>query len=209
MIRPARKSDAEAISRIALLTGAAGADATDLLVHGNLIAEVFALPYLSLSPTIAIVAEIDGQIVGYAVGTPDSRAFDAAMARDWWPILQARYATPGGPEDSLDHWYHTRIQEASPLPPAVVARFPAHLHLNVDPAFHGRGIGRNLVRAWLDKLVRQGGRSVHIGADPRNLGGIQFWQASGFRAVNAELGLADGAWFGQDLQPHSDGRHDD
>jgi GNAT superfamily N-acetyltransferase len=209
MIRPATEGDADAITRIALLTGAAGEDATHLLVHGNLIAEVFALPYLTLSPSIALVAEEDGQVVGYAVGTPDSQAFDAAMARDWWPKLQVRYPTPQNPKSDLEDWYYSRIHLAEPLPAAIIARFPAHLHLNVDPSHQGRGVGRALVSAWLGLAQAMGVGAVHIGADPKNARGIAFWQASGFRPITRELGLAEGAWFGQDLRPHSDGQDDD
>jgi ribosomal protein S18 acetylase RimI-like enzyme len=209
MIRPATEGDAEAITRIALLTGAGGEDATQLLVHGNLIAEVYALPYLRLSPAITCVAEIDGHVVGYAVGTPDSAAFDREMAREIWPRLQADYPVPMKVRSDLERWYYRRIHQAEPLPKPVVVRYPAHLHLNTDPGHRRRGIGRALVQAWLAELIRQGGRAVHIGADPRNARGIAFWQACGFRSVNRELGLAEGAWFGQDLQPHSDGRHDD
>ena len=92
MIRAARETDTGTIIRIARLTGAAGQDATGLLVHGNLIADVFALPYLVLSPSIALVAELDGAVVGYALGTPDSAAFDQEMERNWWP--NCRSATP-------------------------------------------------------------------------------------------------------------------
>jgi GNAT superfamily N-acetyltransferase len=61
----------------------------------------------------------------------------------------------------------------------LTARFPAHLHINLDPAWRSKGIGARLVEAFADHAARHGAPGVHVvtGAAARN---VAFYQRGGF-----------------------------
>lgn len=59
------------------------------------------------------------------------------------------------------------------------AAFPAHFHINADPAWRGRGHGGALVAAYVARLHRAGCPGVHVVTAPeaRNVG---FYRRNGF-----------------------------
>jgi len=59
-------------------------------------------------------------------------------------------------------------------------QFPAHLHINLAPAFRGHGIGAHLIEAFAAYAARQGAVGMHVvtGAGMRN---VRFYERCGFR----------------------------
>lgn len=85
-IRPFRAGDELALSDICVRTADAGVDATGVFSDDDLWGEVFVLPYVTRHPDLAFVVEADdGRVVGYVVGTDDTRAFEDWFAQSWWP----------------------------------------------------------------------------------------------------------------------------
>ena len=95
-----------------------------------------------------------GAVVGYLVGCLDD------------PARAARFG---------DISYYAGFAD-------LTVRFPAHLHINLDPAWRGQGIGGRLIEAFGDHAARHGAHGVHIvtGAAARNVG---FYRRSGFAPV--------------------------
>ncbi|MDP1911256.1 MAG: GNAT family N-acetyltransferase, partial [Hyphomicrobium sp.] len=62
---------------------------------------------------------------------------------------------------------------------AAAARFPAHLHVNLSPAFRNRGIGAALIEAFAADAAQSGAEGVHVvtSADARN---VRFYERVGF-----------------------------
>ncbi|WP_043540006.1 GNAT family N-acetyltransferase [Salinarimonas rosea] len=207
-IRPARPADREALLAISLATGDAGGDAAPLHCDGRLVGLIYSAPYLALEPGLALVAEDDAGVVGFAVGTAETRAFEARLERDWWPALREAHPHSGGDPAcwDADQRRVARFHAPRIVPDAVVAGHPAHLHLNLLPRARGRGVGRRLLAAWLERLAAaEGGpvsvaeRPVHVGVHPRNAGALAFWSACGFARIGAPQALADEAtmWLGR------------
>jgi hypothetical protein len=74
-----------------------------------------------------------------------------------------------------------RLLHAPPsADPAVVDRYPAHLHIDLLPRTQGRGLGRALIGRLTDALRERGVPGLHLGVDPAN---------TGARAFYARLGL--------------------
>lgn len=65
---------------------------------------------------------------------------------------------------------------------ATSKRYPAHLHINVDEAWRGRGVGAQLIDAFANHARAAGVDGLHIvtGAGMRN---VCFYMANGFREV--------------------------
>ncbi|WP_372425386.1 GNAT family N-acetyltransferase [Salinarimonas chemoclinalis] len=198
-IRPARPADREALLAISLATGDAGGDAAPLHRDGDLIGLIYSAPYLALEPGSALVAEDEAGVVGFAVGTRDTRAFEARLERDWWPALRAAHPRPTGDPSSWDADARriARFHAPRVAPVAVVAGHPAHMHLNLLARARGRGLGRRLADAWLGLCAADGAADgpigVHVAVHPANTGALAFWAACGFAPIAAPEALPDAA----------------
>ena len=207
MIRPSRPADRDALYAICLATGDGGSDATDLYDDPELLGHVYLGPYLAMAPDLAFVVSegtdgrvgvadrpaglrdgaTDGRPLGYCVGTADTVAFARACEQRWWPELRRAY--PLQPERrASDQGLVEMIHHPPVTDPAVVADFPAHLHIDLLPAAQGRGAGRALIERFLAALVDAGCPGVHLGVAEANARAIAFYRRVGF----AELARAAG-----------------
>ncbi|MGD9955541.1 MAG: GNAT family N-acetyltransferase [Candidatus Nanopelagicales bacterium] len=184
-LRAATADDAATVRRICLRTGDAGRDASDLHADPDLLGHVWAQPYLELEPRHAYVAvDADGAVLGYVLGTPDSRAFEARADAAYWPALRGRYPlgpTPGRTAADQDA---VALVHAPPRAPAgLLAAYPGHLHVDLLPEAQGRGAGRLLVEAELASLAAAGCSGAYVGVDPRNEPALGFYRRLGFVPV--------------------------
>lgn len=187
-IRPARPADRADLFRICLLTADSGTDASALFSDPDYPGLVWSVPYLDFEPAHAFVADDDGEVVGYIVGTPDTNAFEARLDRQWWPKLARHYAgrTATAPFDAkvLD-----RIANPVHSHAGVAASHPAHLHINLLPPAQSGGWGRKLIEAELASLREAGAKAVHLGVSPTNARAIGFYHHLGFVEIERNAGL--------------------
>jgi len=194
--------DRAAVYDVCLRTGDDGTDAGPALRESDrhLMGDVWAGPYLDIEPGTALVADDEHGVMGYVVGTGDSRRFEAACEREWWPRLRATNPAPEGVPhawslaDRLRHLVHHPVLS----PDDVVSTFAAHLHLNVLPRAQGRGVGPLLLAAALDLLRGDGVPGVHVGVGPGNVRANAFWERGGFREVRVDQEVR---WLGRPVQP--------
>jgi GNAT superfamily N-acetyltransferase len=108
--------------------------------------------YLSQDRSHAFLARSRaGAVVGYLVGCLDD------------PARTTRFGDIG---------YYAGFAD-------LTADYPAHLHINLDPAWRSQGIGGRLIEAFVDHAVKHGAPGVHVvtGAAGRNGG---FYRRCGF-----------------------------
>lgn len=184
-LRAAAPDDAATIRRICLRTGDAGRDATSLHADPDLLGLVWAQPYLDLEPRHAYVAvDADGAVLGYVLGAPDSRAFEARADAAYWPGLRGRYPLGPVPGRTAADQDAVALVHAPPrAPEALLAAYPGHLHVDLLPEAQGRGAGRLLVEAALGSLAAAGCSGAHVGVDPRNEPALGFYRRLGFADV--------------------------
>lgn len=175
---PARPADREAVLAICLLTGDAGHDATALHPDPGALTDRYAAPYLDLEPGLAVVAELDGRVVGYVLGTADTDRFAERFA---------------GHPSSLSRTERQEHAEALRQPEA--AALPAHLHIDLLPVAQGRGAGRALIEAFIARLPA-GTPGVHLAVDPANEGALAFYPRVGFTELRRD---GDAVVFGRTL----------
>lgn len=184
-IRRASAHDAPGVYRVCLLTGAAGGDATDDHANPDLLGHAYAGAYLAGEPEFALVAVDEHGVGGYAVGAPDTRAFETWMEQHWWPVLREQY--PLTPEMESADTPDARLIRRFHRPPAaadeLLARFPAHLHINLLERSRGGGMGRALIEALTGALRRHGCAGVHLGVAPENENAIGFYRRLGFETL--------------------------
>jgi ribosomal protein S18 acetylase RimI-like enzyme len=186
MIRLARAEDRAALYDICVRTGWSGADATGRYDDEELLGHVYVGPYLALAPELALVATLDddpdGRPQGYCLGAADSAAFAERCERLWWPPLRARYPRDS-PRRATDQSLVALIHEPDSMPAAVVARYPAHLHIDLLPTMQGVGMGRALIERMLAALSDAGSPGVHLGVSADNAHAIGFYRRLGFHEV--------------------------
>jgi len=193
-IRQFRPDDLDALYRISLATGLAGGDASHLYTDPRLMGHIYAAPYALLESQLALVVEDDDGVAGFAVGATDTTAWERRLEQAWWPALRKRYAMPA--EADATGWTHDQrrafmIYRPAPTPPVVARLYPAHLHLNLLPRLHGRGVGTTLFDRWTSLANARGAKALHIAVNRANIGGARFWRKMGFADL-ALNGLPEG-----------------
>lgn len=196
VLRPYRPDDLDALYDICLVTGDSGQDATPLHNDGQLIGHIYAAPYGVLEPNNVFVAEDDGGVAGYVVGTHDTGAFEARLEREWWPALRERYArVPDAELTPADRQRIAAIRDPGAAPADLVEPYPAHIHMNLLPRLRGQRIGTGLLQLWVAQAREAGVKGIHLGANTANTGGVAFWSRN-FEQLRTE-GRA--VWFGMTL----------
>lgn len=176
-IRKFRLDDEHAVYDICLRTGASGQDASGLYEDPRLLGHVYAGAYLRFTPEFASVVD-EGAVLGYVLGAPDTREFEARCEAEWWPALRRQYADPEvirTPDDRLKKAIH----QWHPAPDDLVAAYPSHLHIDLLPQAQGRGYGRALMDKLFEELAAAGSPGVHLGVNPGNEGALRFYDRLG------------------------------
>ncbi|QSB17260.1 GNAT family N-acetyltransferase [Natronosporangium hydrolyticum] len=189
-MRRYQPSDHEALYDICRRTGDRGGDATQLYADPRLLGHVYVGPYLALAPQWAFVLDDGaGAPAGYAVGVPDTAGFAAACEQHWWPPLRRRYPAPTGPADrhTPDQRLARLIHDPPTAPDWVLARYPAHLHINLLPPAQGQGRGRALIGTLLPALAQAGAAGIYLGVAVDNHRAIGFYRRVGFESLDDGL----------------------
>ena len=119
--------------------------------------------YLEHDPQWAYLAfDTNGTLAGYLLGSLDD------------PARTSRFGDVGYFKDFA----------------ALTAAYPAHLHVNLAPAFRNLGIGARLVDTFARDAARAGAPGMHVvtGANARNIG---FYGRNGFRELGRALSNAN------------------
>ena len=192
-IRPYEAADRAAVRRVCYLTGFMGDPVDWMWRDQESFADMFTGYWTDREPESAMVAELDGEVVGYMLGCRDSRKVQNAgkllAHHAFGRGLAFRPGTAGvlwrmvtdGIADSLRH----RL----PAPTYYDTRWPAHLHIDLMPVCRHRGVGEKLVSGWLATLRSEKIPGCHLQTMAENGRAITFFEKMGF----AKLGEPEGA----------------
>jgi ribosomal protein S18 acetylase RimI-like enzyme len=162
-IRPYHATDRPAIRALCCDTGFLGRPVDTLFRDRELFADLFTNAYLDHEPEWAFVAEVDGRVIGYLLGAISPR-FDLALIRSGFRttvkmllrLAAGRY--DGHPRSRrFIRWLLTHGFSEQPKHPAHAA----HLHLDLDKGFRGRGICARMWEMYERRLQRVGVRQCY------------------------------------------------
>jgi len=183
VIRPYRETDHAAIYDVCVRTADAGQDARGMYHTDDLMPDLFAGPYLLLEPDFAFVLDDGHSAVGYVIGTPDTAAFARAYRERWIPRLSGRYEVPPDPPGNRDEEMLALHYQPERLVWPGLDEYPAHLHIDLLPPFHGAGHGRALMETFYAAAAGAGAGGVHVTVQKANTRALGFYHRLGFRPL--------------------------
>jgi len=188
LVRPYEPGDRVAVLRIAADTAFFGEPVEAFLEDRRLLAEAFCAYYTDIEPEHAWVACADGQVVGYLLGSLDTRAQrrrwrQKVLARVAWRALRGHYRL--GKLTARYVSAHAQGLVRGEFPHVDLATYPAHLHINVEAPWRGRGLGRRLIEAFLAQARAAGVVGVHLETTSQNVAACRLYERLGFRLLEA------------------------
>lgn len=157
IVRSFRSEDRDAVRRICCDTGFLGNPIDPVFRDRVLFADFLTTYYTDREPEMALVAEMDAQVVGYLLGCTRAGAYRFHMicliAR-CLPRAVLRFVTGQYTAASRRYmwWVLTRGWRETPPMPAGAA----HFHFNFLPEARGTGAAREAVIRWLAMLRAAG-----------------------------------------------------
>lgn len=168
------------------LFGRAGEGSPTETLWGHLESEaaIYLDPYLECEPESVFVAAVGGALVGYLTGCLDSASFPSEDARMEQAIrthrLVFRPRTAAFFARALSDMAWARIRRTPASGEIDDPRWPAHLHLNVEPRARGTGVAEGLMTSWFDRLRGAGSPGCHLQTVVENARAIRFFERMGF-----------------------------
>jgi ribosomal protein S18 acetylase RimI-like enzyme len=182
-IRPYRIADRDDVYDVCVRTGAAGQDARGRYSTDELLGDIYAGPYLQIAPEHAYVLDNGVRAVGYVIGTPDTREFVTAYRVQWLPRLTEIYEPPSAVPTSEEESKLADMFRPELMLLPELARYPAHLHINLLPDYQGAGHGRALVATFLASVAAVGARWCYLVVRASNAGALRFYDKLGWRRI--------------------------
>lgn len=193
-IRHYQQTDAEDVLHIAYRTGYMGEDLTGKHIFNDktLFGYLFCLYYLLYEQEhcfLAVDEENENKVVGYVLGTCDSRKQERRFAMTMVGRIVLR---------SMLHtiWKHPESVQAvlfllknigkTRTPPHLYEDYPAHLHINVLPEYQQYGIGSQLLRTFEEHLRDKGVSGIHLRTSSHNRKAIPFYYKKGYHLLSEE-----------------------
>jgi GNAT superfamily N-acetyltransferase len=161
--------------------------------------ELWIGPYQRLVPDWTYVAEVDGRVVGYLTGCPDTAALRRARRfrvtlRLLVAIACRRYAWTVDARRVVALAFRfrrgTEARVAARLPADLHRTHPAHLHMNVETEHRRHGLGAALIQRYAQDLTTIGVPGIHLFCGP---GPRAFYERNGFTEL-AAMEIGPGRW---------------
>ncbi len=184
VIRPYRPADRDDVYDVCLRTADSGGDATGMYRDPDLIGDLFAGPYLMLAPGFAFVLDDGERVSGYVLGVPDTVLFAHQLRDVWLPLVGAKHPKPAGPPANRDEEMADLLHRPENLINPELADYPAHLHIDLLPAFQRAGWGRKLIVTLLTALRKAGVPRVYLAMLTTNTGAGAFYERLGFHSLD-------------------------
>lgn len=184
-MRRAHPRDLPGVYRVCLLTGAAGSDASGRHADPDLLGHLWAGPYLLFPDAVTRVVHDERGVAGYCVAVPETAVFEHWLEAHWLPMLRLDHPLGSGATEA-DRALVERIHSFPRTDPAVLGRFPGHLHIDLLPRLQGQGWGRRLVEVALADVAAAGATGLHLGVDGLNAGAAAFYRRLGFEPVDSD-----------------------
>jgi ribosomal protein S18 acetylase RimI-like enzyme len=195
LIRPFTPADRQAVLAIGADTAFFGEPVERFLDDRALFCDLFLAPYLDHDPQSCFVAEVDGETVGFILGSHDhpglaDRNWRRVYLQAAWDLIKGHYRI---------RWQTIRYVLAAmfnAFPPAPRGRYSADLHINILANMRGRGIGRRLLEVYQQHLIEGGITGVYLHTTDQNLNACRLYEKMGYSLLGTRKTQLWRPWLG-------------
>ncbi len=189
-VRPFQPTDREAVLQIGADTAFFGAPIERYMEDRRMFMDGFYSYYTDYEPEHTWVACDGEQVAGFLTGCIDSKRHNQVFQRKILPGLIWKFAS-GYYHPGPRTWQYIRAAMGAALrgeiPGADETRYPAHLHINLLPAWRGFGLGRKLIEAYICQLTALGVPAVYLQTTSMNVVACRLYEKVGFHLLGARL----------------------
>jgi ribosomal protein S18 acetylase RimI-like enzyme len=128
-------------------------------------------------------------VLGYILGALDTAVqeqhFQDVMVpkiKQYWQSIHPKSLK------TWDGYIKLRLSETS-IFKELYPEYPAHLHINIDPAYQRRGLGHLLIQAYEDNLTQHNIPGYHLIVGADNQAGIAFYHKIGLTKLQKFPGV--------------------
>lgn len=203
IVRPYKRFDREAVFKIAADTAFFGEAVEKFMEDRTLFCDSFCAYYTDVANDTCWVAEVDQIVVGYLLGCAQTRLIRVGFLENVGPLLIRNFVRKKYHLGHLTWTYLKGLARANLFHESVSANdklYPAHLHVNLDRAYRGMGIGRELIEAFLSQLREMGVAGVHLKTTSENMAACALYEKMGFRLLEVRKTSLWRPWLGRDIE---------
>ncbi len=187
-VRPFELHDRQPLLQIGADTAFFGAPIEAYMEDRRIFMDAFYAYYTDYEPQHAWVACANNQVVGFLTGCVDSKAHHRVFLSKILPAVVWKFLT-GQYHPGPKTWQYVRAAAGAArrgeIAGADEKRYPAHLHINLLPAWRGLGLGRGLMEAYLNQLSSLGVPAVHLQTTSLNAAACRLYEKAGFHLLDA------------------------
>jgi GNAT superfamily N-acetyltransferase len=151
----------------------------------EVLADALTRYYTDFEPQSCFVAVSGGSVIGYIIGAKDTVIMEKVFNKKIiFPLLlKALLRGVFFHPMNLKFFYHVLRSCAAGefRMPSFSREYPATLHINIDRAFRGQGVGRELIKRYLDYLRAKGVAGVCFAT--LSTGARDFFIKNGFQEL--------------------------
>lgn len=182
-VRPYQKKDKERLREICLATAPKKVYEDEVFRERILL--MYSDYYTAFESTHCFVAADEkDEAVGYVISAPSFRRYRFKFL----PLLPRLFRLS---HSAAKYWLFRLCEKQH------AKEYPAHLHIDIFPAYHRLGLGTKMMDALMLHLKAIGVKGVMLGCGAKNLGGNAFYEAYGFTCLSR---TADTVCWGMKLQ---------
>ena len=187
IIRSYEPDDRQDVLRISADTAVFGEPVEAILDDRRLFCDAFTAYYTDFESEYLWVASIDDQVVGYLAGCVDTisqrrRIIKRTILPLVRRIILGNYRLGSRTFNYVKYMSSGVLRRENPH--VDLEQYPAHLHINVEAAARGRGVGRSLMSTYLDQLRELGVPGVFLDTTDINKAACRLYESLGFKVLD-------------------------
>lgn len=188
-IRPYSDNDRIEIRKICCDTADLGRPVESFFSDRDIFADLITSYYTDFEPESVFVAEVDNRLAGYLLGCLNTKRYIYITAFFILPviIIKALFRGTFFKKNTIEmfrliikSWQAGGFKRKMPL-----AKYPAHLHIDIKQDFRRKGLGRKLMEKFLFKAKEAKVKGVHLSTREDNAQACVFFERCGFVRVDS------------------------
>lgn len=197
-VRQCGKDDTNEVLNICYKTGYMGDDLTgrgvfnDKILFGYLFCYYY-LQYESWNCFVAVDIEDNNRILGYIIGTLDTRQQQKKFVRKMVGKIVARMLSTSlwkYPESFKNVIYFLKNLDIKNEPSTLYKEYPTHFHINILSEYQSLGIGTMLMDRFENHIDGNHIKGIHLRTSNYNFKAIPFYNKKGYKLLYEKEGAA-------------------